>query len=379
MTVRLTHLGQYWSSERREVRLLGAENVRIDDRIQRGDAFDITDSVALARARRRYRSMARGESWAAHRWTYGSLPFPSTEFAEWSELAGVSIPNWAAQGIEVTGLARFDLASLSMSPDPATDHWLPPIVPRRALAFGVTYLNSALERETEGRRRDYGYVYRAVKDRGERPELFIKGSSPEHFVGPGGRMALRRDLTNSVTIDGEPCARELVRCGIESELAAVVTSKGEIWGYTLANDVSGNRIENETLLYLMQAKYFTGALVLGPLIRFDRRQDNPGLEIRTRIFSASGDTIFERRSSTSRINAPIRSLIEQAGTHIRLTPGEVFSTGTDVVPDGIVKVLEPGMRVELSSPEIGVLEHGCAEIDDDGSLNLDYSRLEFES
>src|SRR5690606_41191426 len=122
---------------------------------------------------------------------------------------------------------------------------------------------------TEGRRHDYAYVYKSVKDRSERPELFIKGTSPEHFVGPHGLMGLRRDLTNSVSFEGESSSRVVVSSGIEPELAAIVSSRGEIWGYTIANDVSGNRIENETLLYLTQAKYFTGAVVLGP--RVDRK------------------------------------------------------------------------------------------------------------
>jgi len=237
--------------------------------------------------------------------------------------------------------------------------------------------NSALERETEGSRGDYGFVYRGVKERGERPELFLKGTAPEHFVGPGGKMGLRTDLTNSENIQGEPCERETVSAGIEPELAAVVHSDGRIWGYTLANDVSGNRIENETLLYLYQAKHFTGALVLGPLVLLSDDQVNPNLSIRTRIFSPSGERLFERESNTSNINAPIGELVSWAASHIRLTPAEVFSTGTDVIPDGTVKVLSEGMTVEISCPQIGILVHGAGLVDAAGELNIDYARLQF--
>ena len=158
----------------------------------------------------------------------------------------------------------------------------------------------------------------------------------------------------------------------------MVHSDGEIWGYTLANDVSGNRIENETLLYLYQAKHFTGSLVLGPLILLSDNQSNPNLEIRTRILGPAGEELFERDSNTSSINAPIGDLVSWAASHIRLKPAEVFSTGTDVVPDGPVKVLSEGMTVEISCAEIGVLSHGAGPVETGSELNLGYARLQFE-
>ena len=166
--------------------------------------------------------------------------------------------------------------------------------------------------------------------------------------------------------------------GIEPELAAVVHSDGRIWGYTLANDVSGNRMENETLLYLYQAKHFTGALVLGPLILLSDNQSNPNLDIRTRILAADGEELFERESNSSQINAPLGDLVSWAASHIRLQPGEVFSTGTNVVPDGPVKVLSEGMTVQISCPEIGVLSPGAGPVQDGSELNPDYARLQFE-
>lgn len=379
--MQVTHLGQYWSVAKREVRLLVSTDVQLDRAGGlRGVAHDCTEAIPLSHHRRRFRRAEGAGSWEQLSWTYSTLPFPATELLEYLDGSGRSLPDWAREVFTAPGsaLRELSLSTLDCPPSPDSDHLVAPVIPRRALAFGVTYLNSALERETEGRRRDYGYVYRAVKERGERPEIFLKGTSPEHFVGPNGRMGLRRDRVNSVTIDGTPCKRQVASCGIEPELAAIVDSAGRIQGYTLADDVSGNRLENETLLYLFQAKFFTGGLVLGPLILISDEQDNPGLEITTRIFSRGGEALFERTSNTSRINAPLHSLIAWARSHAMLTPGEVFSTGTDVVPDGSVKVLEEGMTVEISCPEIGRLRHGAAFVPEDGDLNLDYSRLEFE-
>src|ERR1035441_7753625 len=52
----------------------------------------------------------------------------------------------------------------------------------------------------------------------------------------------------------------------EPELALVLGSKGNIVGYTLANDVSAWDIERENALYLPQSKFYTACCALGPVI-----------------------------------------------------------------------------------------------------------------
>lgn len=376
----LTHLGQYWSASRRELRLFGGSGLELSPGGQSlAQAWDLSDCLELPCHRRSFLRENREAGWAAARWTYTDLPTPMVELVELLESRQLRVGEWAAGFCpQEQGAEELDFSSLGSSPLADSDHLASPVIPRRAQAFGVTYLNSALERETEGSRGDYGFVYRAVKERGERPELFLKGTSPEHFVGPGGRMGLRTDLTNSEDMEGNSCSREVISSGIEPELAAVVHSDGRIWGYTLANDVSGNRMENETLLYLYQAKHFTGALVLGPLILLSDNQSNPNLDIRTRILAADGEELFGRESNTSSINAPLGDLVSCAASHIRLKPAEVFSTGTNVVPDGPVKVLSEGMTVQISCPEIGLLSHGTGPVQDGSELNPDYARLQFE-
>ena len=107
-------------------------------------------------------------------------------------------------------------------------------------------------------------------------------------------------------------------------------------------------------------------------------QSNPNLDIRTRILGPAGEELFKRDSNTPNINAPIGELVSWAASHIRLKAAEVFSTGTDVVPDGPVKVLSQGMTVQISCAEIGVLSHGAGPVEADGELNLDYARLQFD-
>ena len=383
----LTHLGQYWSAARREVRLLACADVVAGGGRMSGAAYDVTEGLKLPGHRRRFREDHAGEDWDLHRWTYRSLPGPFLELVETVE----SYPNRTIAGWALNFLALaagrgkpLDLAALDISPSPEADHLVAPVVPRRAQAFGVTYLNSALEREAEGARTDYGYVYRSVKERAERPEVFLKATAPEQVVGPNGRMGLRRDLTNSVGPRGEARERIPVGAGIEPELAAVIYSSGEVVGYCLADDVSANRIENESALYLPQAKHFTGCLVLGPLVLIAREREHPRIELAARILSAEGDVLFSGSSTTERMNAAIPDLLSWAGSHVALSPGEVILTGTDLVPGGEVRVLCPGMRVEIEAPAIGVLRHGAAEVPEGGleeaaALNPDHDRWEFDA
>src|SRR5690606_3632821 len=143
MKVSLTHIGQYWSSKHREVRLLGACNVSLDGEGKlSGSAWDISTVLPVARTRRRYRELFRGETWESHRFTYERLPFPATELADWLESRGRSPVAWARDGVDVAGAAELDLSVLERAPTPDLCHLVAPITPRRALAFGVTYLNS---------------------------------------------------------------------------------------------------------------------------------------------------------------------------------------------------------------------------------------------
>src|SRR6185503_9942503 len=120
-----------------------------------------------------------------------------------------------------------------------------PVESQEVWAAGVTYLRSKEARmvESEFSASAYDRVYDAV-----RPEIFFK-SLPEKVVSPGEAVGIRRDAVWNVP---------------EPELALVVNSSGNIVGFTIGNDMSSRDIEGENLLYLPQAKIYTGSCAIGP-------------------------------------------------------------------------------------------------------------------
>src|SRR5438270_2396074 len=142
-----------------------------------------------------------------------------------------------------------DLPTAERSALEFEENLLAPIGSQEVWAAGVTYHRSRdarmEESESAGGGDFYDRVYRA-----ERPELFFK-ATPHRVVGPGGKVAIRSDAKWSVP---------------EPELAILVSPRGRILGYTVANDMSSRDIEGENPLYLPQAKVYDRSCALGPCV-----------------------------------------------------------------------------------------------------------------
>jgi len=363
----LEFLGQYWNPAARAVHLLGKGD---------NEVHDLTPHLPYPSARDKLRESCGGLS--TFPLLQESAPFPTAQAVLEAELRGTTVPALLGPAWEKALKAKkpLDESALSRPPDAAQAHLMACILPLRAQAFGVTYENSSLERTAEGQKADYGYVYRSVRERGERCEIFIKGTRLSHFFGPGGWMGLRSDLNNSVDAKGQPKERQTVLAGIEPELGAVTYSDGRILGYTLCNDGSGNQIENESILYLFQAKYFTASMGIGPWLWLSGEQVNPKIRFAVRVLSDIGRELYAGEADSSLIGMAIHQLIAQAGSHNPLYPGELFSTGTNIVPGGEAKVLRPGWRVEIRSERLGTFAHTAALVSARENPNPDYHRLE---
>lgn len=219
---------------------------------------------------------------------------------------------------------------------------LAPLEQQEVWAVGVTYLRSKKARmdESEFSATAYDKVYDAP-----RPELFFK-SMPEKVVGPGGAVGIRGDARWSVP---------------EPELAFILNSRGHIVGYTVGNDMSSRDIEGENLLYLPQAKIYTGSCALGPFVRVgateaEARTWKISLEIRR-----GGKPVFQGEVSAGQLKRPFE---EMAGYLFRCQSfphGAVLLTGTGIVPPDSF-TLASGDVVRISISGVGVLENTVAVV-----------------
>jgi 2-dehydro-3-deoxy-D-arabinonate dehydratase len=237
-----------------------------------------------------------------------------------SEVEGVSLGKTAAR-----------LASHHAEPHlPAL-----PIVPPEVWACGCTYQPSASFRDAEHGTPQgmYAYVYNQP-----RPEIFFKGTA-RVCVGPGGPIGIRADSQFTAP---------------EPELALVLGSKGDIVGYTLANDVSAWDIERENPLYLPQSKIYTACCALGPVIVTAGDLPDPyNLEI-TCTVTRDGQQRFSGSVSTAQLHRKFETLIEYLRRANPTPAGTVLLTGTGIiVPENAA--LAPGDIVTIHVPEIGEL------------------------
>jgi 2-dehydro-3-deoxy-D-arabinonate dehydratase len=199
---------------------------------------------------------------------------------------------------------------------------------------GVTYRRSRDARIEESKEADvYDRVYAA-----KRPELFFKAVA-WRVSGPGEPIAIRSDSTMDVP---------------EPELAVVVTSSGEVAGYTICDDVSSRSIEGQNPLYLPQAKVYEGGCALGPAILLagsglDAHAFTITLEIRR-----GGSVVWSGRTDTGELVRSVPDLVGWLFAELHFPAGAVLSTGTGIVPD-LGFTLADGDEVGIAISDIGTL------------------------
>jgi 2-dehydro-3-deoxy-D-arabinonate dehydratase len=213
---------------------------------------------------------------------------------------------------------------------------LAPIQNQEVWASGVTYLRSKVGRQEESKSAGGADFYARVYE-AERPELFFK-ATPNRVVGPGGKVRIRRDSTWDVP---------------EPELTLVITSRGNIIGYTIGNDMSSRSIEGENPLYLPQAKTYDGSAALGPCIYVTKDPLPPNTMIQL-VIERNNKKAFEGSIAIDQIK---RTFKELAGFLFRETTfpyGCFLMTGTGIVP-GNDFTLQPDDKVSITIGEIGTL------------------------
>ena len=212
-----------------------------------------------------------------------------------------------------------------------------PVESQEIWAAGVTYLRSKQARmeESDFSARAYDHVYEAA-----RPEIFFK-AVPEKVVSSGAAVGIRRDARWNVP---------------EPELTLVINSSGALVGFTIGNDMSSRDIEGENLLYLPQAKIYTGSCAIGPWIvvgavEDDARQWTIRLEIQR------GDAVvFAGETRVDQIKRRFGELIEYLFRSQTFPRGAMLLTGAGIVPPDAF-TLAAGDRVRITISGIGTLEN----------------------
>lgn len=255
----------------------------------------------------------------------------------WDRLSDMGRDQWTPwlNGLLAHHTARRDIEGCRLVfPAPVSDVW----------AAGVTYERSrdARTEETEGAEEFYWRVYEA-----NRPEIFYKGYGAR-LADPGTFMGLRRDANWHVP---------------EPELSVVMDPSGEIFGFTVGNDLSARDIEGANPLYLPQAKIFHRSAAVGPSVALVGTLDPAALEIELEVVR-QGATVFRDRISTAHMNRSADDLVDWLRKEWEVTPWTVLMTGTGIVPQSEF-ALQDGDEMAISITGIGTLRNVARRISPD--------------
>lgn len=281
--------------------------------------------------------------------------------------------------------------SLAQSHDASKPSLLSPIDLQSIKASGVTFVVSLLERVIEEQAR--GDKSRADALRGEILELIgtdlselVPGSETaakvkatliergvwsqylEVGIGPDAEIFTKAQPMSSVGYGAEVGLHPVSSWNNpEPEIALLVTSKGEIIGATLGNDVNLRDVEGRSALLLGKAKDNNASASLGPFVRlFDGAFTLDTVkqsEIALRVEGQDG-FVLEGHSSMSQISRTPESLVAATiGGHHQYPDGLVLYLGTMFAPvkdrDGAGKGFthKLGDVVSISTSELGTLSN----------------------
>jgi fumarylacetoacetate (FAA) hydrolase family protein len=281
--------------------------------------------------------------------------------------------------------------SVAQSHDTSKPSLLSPIDLQSIKASGVTFVVSLLERVIEEQAR--GDKGRADALRGEILELIgtdlselVPGSETaakvkaaliergvwsqylEVGIGPDAEIFTKAQPMSSVGYGAEVGLHPVSSWNNpEPEVALLVTSKGEIIGATLGNDVNLRDVEGRSALLLGKAKDNNASASLGPFVRLfdgDFTLDTiKQSEIALRVEGQDG-FVLEGHSSMSQISRTPESLVAATiGGHHQYPDGLVLYLGTMFAPvkdrDGAGKGFthKLGDIVSISTPTLGTLQN----------------------
>jgi 2-dehydro-3-deoxy-D-arabinonate dehydratase len=216
-----------------------------------------------------------------------------------------------------------------------------PLQSQEIWAAGVTYLRSRTARMEESKDAGGGTFYDRVYE-ADRPELFFK-ATPHRVAAPGTAVRIRADGKWNVP---------------EPELTLAINSVGQIFGYTIGNDMSSRDIEGENPLYLPQAKVYDRSAAIGPCIVISDTLPGPETIIAIEIHRA-GAVAFKGETRVGQIKRSLPSLAEWLFRENSFPSGCFLMTGTGVVPPDAF-TLHKGDDIRITIEPVGTLSNPVA-------------------
>jgi 2-dehydro-3-deoxy-D-arabinonate dehydratase len=132
-----------------------------------------------------------------------------------------------------------------------------------------------------------------------------------------------------------------------------VSAAGEVFGFTIGNDMSSRDIEGENPLYLPQAKVYDRSAALGPCLVITDTLPNAQTIIAIEI-RRNREKVFSGETSVGQIKRPLRSLAEWLYRENAFPRGSYLMTGTGIVPPDSF-TLQSGDEIRITIEPVGTL------------------------
>ncbi|MEI7921921.1 MAG: fumarylacetoacetate hydrolase family protein [Planctomycetota bacterium] len=276
------------------------------------------------------------------RWgfVHGDLNSPDSAVSDLDDSINLDTILTTAKPLSLLASLAAETAGLEISQKISDIELLAPIESQEVWGAGVTYYRSKVARQEESKSGGsfYDLVYSA-----DRPELFFK-ATPHRTVGPNQAIRVRSDSN---------------WCVPEPELALVFSTRMELIGVTIGDDVSARDIEGENPLYLPQAKMHIACCALGPgIVPVEALPAREKTVIRVHIVR-NGQTVVDGSTTLDQMKRGFDELAGWLGRDNSFPHGVILLTGTGVVPPDDFS-MQPGDMVHLSITGIGTLTN-CVE------------------
>ena len=301
------------------------------------------------------------------------------------------------EGNDPTGFVK----NAEVTPLSGDWHWLAPCDFQAIKACGVTFARSMVERVIEEKAAGNPDLAAGIRDRiaarigdslsnitpgspeaiAAKQSLINEGLWSQYLevgIGPDAEIFSKAQVLSSVGHEAEIGLHPISTWNNpEPEVVLAVTSRSEILGATLGNDVNLRDIEGRSALLLSKAKDNNASCAIGPMIRlFDGNftlDTVRGLRLDLRIDGLDG-YVLHGFSSMSEISRDPADLVAQTiGRHHQYPDGLMLFLGTLFAPVQDRDTLGKGFThkigdvVTISCAELGALRNSvrlstdCAE------------------